>query len=208
MQKGFGDTFTENISSNIKAGRAAVNAIGAVQDMQTLLDEGVKTGFGQDTILQLNRAGQLFDPDFKIKGVAGQEAFQSFATGVILPQVKQLGVNPTDADLKFISTGSPGLSKTPEGNKLLLSALSLKLNREKDLARFTNQFLASNQELVTKNPVQAYTKFNEAFDQYTQTSPLYGPATNSLRERFNALGTRSTGNPAARSALQSGGLTN
>jgi len=175
--------------------------------MQTLLDEGVRTGFGQDTMLQLGRAGQFFDPEFKVKGLAGQEAFQSFATGVILPQVKQLGVNPTDADLKFISTGSPGLSKTPEGNKLLLSALQLKLNREQDLARFTNQFLASNQELVTKNPVQAYTKFNDAFDQYTQTSPLYGPASDSLRQRFNALGSRSTGNPEARGALQRGGLT-
>ena len=208
MQKGFGDTFTETISSNIKAGRAAVAANSAVQNMQTLLDEGVRTGFGQDTMLQLGRAGQFFDPEFKVKGLAGQEAFQSFATGVILPQVKQLGVNPTDADLKFISTGSPGLSKTPEGNKLLLSALQLKLNREQDLAKFTNQFLASNQELVTKNPVQAYTKFNDAFDQYVQTSPLYGPAADSLRQRFNALGSRSTGNPAARSALQRGGLTN
>jgi hypothetical protein len=207
MQKGFGDTFTENISSNIKAGQAARGALGTVQNMQTLLDEGVRTGFGQDTMLQLGRAGQFFDPEFKVKGLAGQEAFQSFATGIILPQVKQLGVNPTDADLKFISSGSPGLSKTPEGNKLLLSALQLKLNREQDLAKFTNQFLALNQELVTKNPVQAYTRFNEAFDQYTQTSPLYGPAASSLRERFNALGTRSTGNPAAREALGRGGLT-
>jgi hypothetical protein len=208
MQKGFGDTFTENISSNIKAGQAARGALGTVQNMQTLLDEGVRTGFGQDTMLQLGRAGQFFDPEFKVKGLAGQEAFQSFATGIILPQVKQLGVNPTDADLKFISSGSPGLSKTPEGNKLLLSALQLKLNREQDLAKFTNQFLASNQELVTKNPVQAYTRFNEAFDQYTQTSPLYGPAASSLRERFNALGTRSTGNSAAREALNRGGLRN
>ena len=207
MQKGFGDTLTEMVSSNIKAGRAAVSANNAVQNMQTLLDEGVKTGFGQDTMLQLGRAGQFFDPEFKVKGLAGQEAFQSFATGVILPQVKQLGVNPTDTDLKFISTGSPGLSKTPEGNKLLLSALQLKLKREQDLAKFTNQFLASNQELVTKNPVQAYTKFNDAFDQYVQTSPLYGPAADSLRQRFNALGSRSTGNPEARDALQRGGLT-
>jgi hypothetical protein len=208
MQKGFGDTFTENISSNIKAGQAARGALGTVQNMQTLLDEGVRTGFGQDTMLQLGRAGQFFDPEFRVKGLAGQEAFQSFATGIILPQVKQLGVNPTDADLKFISSGSPGLSKTPEGNKLLLSALQLKLNREQDLARFTNQFLASNQELVTKNPVQAYTRFNEAFDQYIQTSPLYGPAASSLRERFNALGTRPAGNPAAREALNRGGLRN
>jgi hypothetical protein len=207
-QKGFSEQFTENVASNIKAGRAAVNALGAVKNMQTLLDEGVRTGFGQETMLQFGRAGQFFDPEFKIKGLAGQEAFQSFSTGVILPQVKQLGVNPTDTDLKFINTGSPSLSKTPEGNKLMLDALELKLNRERDLARFTNEFLGANTDLVTTNPVQAYTKFNDAFDKYTQTSPLYGPASDSLRQRFNALGTRSTGNPAARNALKSGGLTN
>ena len=205
-QKGFGDTFTENITSNIKAGRSALSALGAVKNMQTLLDEGIRTGFGQETMLQFGRAGQFFDPEFKIKGLAGQEAFQSFSTGVILPQVKQLGVNPTDTDLKFISTGSPSLSKTPEGNKLMLATLELKLNRERDLARFTNEFLGANTDLVTKNPVQAYTKFNAAFDQYTQTSPLYGPASESLRQRFNALGTQAQGSPAARSAAQRGGL--
>jgi hypothetical protein len=208
VQKGFGETFTDTVAGNIKAGRSAVSTLGTIQNMQALLDEGVRTGFGQESILALNRAGQLFDPEFKIKGAAGQEAFQSFATGIILPQVKQLGVNPTDADLKFISTGSPGLSKTVEGNKLLLSALDLKLKREVDLARFTNQFLSQNQNVVTNNPVQAFTMFNDAFDSYTQTSPLYGPAADNLRQRFNAIGTARSTNPAARSTLERGGLVN
>jgi len=205
-QKGFSENFTDTITGNIKAGRSALSALGTVKNMQTLLDEGIRTGFGQETMLQFGRAGQFFDPEFKIKGLAGQEAFQSFSTGVILPQVKQLGVNPTDTDLKFISTGSPSLSKTPEGNKLMLATLELKLNREKDLARFTNEFLGANTDLVTKNPVQAYTKFNNAFDQYTQTSPLYGPAADGLRQRFNALGTQAQGSPAARGAAERGGL--
>jgi len=208
VQKGFGEGFQDTVAGNIKAGRSAVSTSGTIQNMQALLDEGVRTGFGQESILQLNRAGQLLDPEFKIKGVAGQEAFQSFATGIILPQVKQLGVNPTDADLKFISSGSPGLSKTVEGNKLLLSALDLKLKREIDLARFTNQFLRQNKNTVEKDPLEASILFNEAFDAYTQTSPLYGPAANTLRQRFNALGTARSTNPAARSTLERGGLVN
>lgn len=208
VQTGFGKSFEDSVNAARRAGRTAITTLGTIQNMQGLLDEGVLTGFGQESILQLNRAGQLLDPDFKIKGVAGQEAFQSFATGIILPQVKQLGVNPTDADLKFISSGSPGLSKTVEGNKLLLSALNLKLKREIDLAKFSNQFLAKNEKLVTENPLRASILFDEAFDQYTQTSPLYGPAASSLRERFNAIGAARSTNPAARSTLERGGLVN
>lgn len=206
QQKGFGDTLTDNITTNIKAGRTATSTLGVIKNMQGLLDDGVRTGFAQETMLQLGKAGQFFDPEFKVKGLAGQEAFQSFATGVILPQVKQLGVNPTDSDLKFISSGSPSLSKTPEGNKLMLSALELKANRDRDLARFTNEFLNANRTIVTTDPVLAYTKFNDAIDQYTKTSPLYGPAADTLRQRFNALGTQSQGSPAARNAAQLGGL--
>jgi hypothetical protein len=206
--KGFGEAFQDTVSGNLKSGRSAVSTLGTIENMQALLDEGVRTGFGQESILALNKAGQLFDPEFKIKGAAGQEAFQSFATGIILPQVKQLGVNPTDADLKFISTGSPGLSKTVEGNKLLLSALDLKLKREVDLAKFTNQFLRQNKDIVQKDPLEANILYSEAFDAYTQTSPLYGPAADNLRQRFNAIGTARSTNPAARSTLERGGLVN
>jgi hypothetical protein len=179
--------------------------------MQVLLDEGVKTGFGQETMLQFGKVGQVFNPDFNIKGLAGQEALQSISTNLVLPQVKQLGVNPTDTDLKFINTGSPSLSKTVAGNKLMLAALKLKLERDQDLARFTNTWLSQNTKLTTTNPTQAYVNFNNDFDAYTQSSPLYAPSANRLREQFNALGSSGqsrVGQPDARGALERGGLIN
>jgi hypothetical protein len=210
MQKGFGENLTDTITSNIKAGSSARPILSAVDSMQILLDEGVKTGFGQETMLQVGRVGQVFNPDFNIKGLAGQEALQSISTNLVLPQVKQLGVNPTDTDLKFINTGSPSLSKTVAGNKLMLSALRLKAERDQDLARFTNTWLSQNTKLTTTNPTQAYVKFNTDFDAYTQSSPLYAPSANRLREQFNALGSSGqprTGQPNARDTLNRGGLT-
>jgi hypothetical protein len=91
--------------------------------MQSLLDQGVKTGFGQEFMLQFQRAGQAFNPDYKVKEIAGQEAFLGAANQIILPQVKMLGVNPTDKDLDFIVKGSPSLEKSVAGNQLMLSAL-------------------------------------------------------------------------------------
>jgi hypothetical protein len=210
MQKGFGENLTETITSNIKSGRLAIPILGAVDSMQILLDEGVKTGFGQETMLQVGKVGQFFNPDFNIKGLAGQEALQSISTNLVLPQVKQLGVNPTDTDLKFINTGSPSLSKTVAGNKLMLSALRLKAERDQDLAKFTNTWLSRNSRLTTTNPTQAYVQFNSDFDTYTQSNPLYEPSASRLREQFNALApttSRGARTPNARETTNRGGLT-
>ena len=207
MQKGFGENLTETITANQKAGRSAASTLTTVDNMKMLLDEGVRTGFGQETLLRLGQAGQLFDPNFNTKGLAGQEAFQAFSTQIVLPQVKQLGANPTDTDLKFIVSGSAGLAKTVEGNKLLLDTLTLKLQREQDLARFSNQWLATNSRLVKTDPIDAQAKYNTDFEAYTQSSPLYGPAANTLRSRYSALGGNVRGSPAAREATRAGGLT-
>lgn len=207
MQEGFGKPLTETITSNIKTGRAAFGTLNLIENMQVLLDEGVKTGFGQEAMLNLGKAGQLFNPDLNLRGLAGQEAFQAFSNSVILPEVKKLGANPTDTDLKFIVTGSPSLSKTVEGNKLMLDTLALKLNREKEFGKFNNQWLAANAALVKSDPIIAGTKLETDSDAYFQSSPLYGNAANNLRQRFNSIGTAATPGAAnARSAAAGAGL--
>lgn len=210
MQKGFGEDLTETLTANLRAGRVAGNTLGTVQGMKALIDEGTRTGFGTETMVQLARAGQAFDPNFKVSGVAGAEAFQAFSNSVILPEVKKLGVNPTDTDLKFIVQGSPSLSKSPQGNLILLDTLELKLQREQDLAKFSNQWLAQNANTVKANPIIAQTQFNDAFNNYVQTSPLYKPQADVLRQRIiqlQATGAGRTPTPA-RNTLQRGGFTN
>ena len=206
MQEGFGGDLQKTITGNFAAGRVAGNTIGTIQNMKNLLDQGVKTGFGQGLMLELGTAGQLFNPNFNIKGLAGQEAFQAYSNQVILPEVKKLGVNPTDTDLKFIVQGSPNLAKTPAGNRLLLDALELKLQREQDLSTFSNSWLATNAEMVKKDPIVAQTRYNTDFGNYTAKSPLYAPATAQLREKFNALGGGAQTTTPATNALQRGGF--
>ena len=210
MQRGFGEDLTETLTANLRAGRVAGNTLGTVQSMKALIDEGTKTGFGTETMVQLARAGQAFDPNFKVSGVAGAEAFQAFSNSVILPEVKKLGVNPTDTDLKFIVQGSPSLSKSPQGNLILLDTLELKLQREQDLAKFSNQWLAQNANTVKANPIIAQTQFNDAFNNYVQTSPLYKPQADVLRQRIIQLQTTGAGRTPtpARNALQRGNFTN
>lgn len=207
MQKGFGEDLAQTITGAFGAARTASSTLANVRNMRTLLDEGVRTGFGQEQMLALGKAGQLFNPEFNIKGLAGQEAFKSFSNSVILPEVKKLGANPTDSDLKFIVSGSPGLSTTPDGNRLMLDAIDLKLQREIDYGKFSTRWMATNSNIIKTDPITARAKLETDFETYTQSSPLYGPAANTLRDRFTALGGQTRGSEPARRALQSGGFT-
>jgi hypothetical protein len=210
MQKGFGDNLVEDLSANLRAGRVAGNTLGTVQSMKALIEEGTKTGFGQETMLQLGRAAQTFDPNFKVAGIAGAEAFQGLSNSVILPEVKKLGANPTDTDLKFIVQGSANLAKSPQGNLILLDTLELKLMREQDMAKFSNQWIAQNAKIIKNDPIVAQTQFNDAFANYTTTSPLYKPQSDALRQRMIQLQTMGGGRTPtpARGTLQRGGFTN
>ena len=164
-----------------------------VQSMKVLLDEGVNTGFGQETLLKLQQAAQLVNPNFKFdKNIAGLEAFRSAATQIILPQVKQLGVNPTDSDLKFIESGSPTLSKSAEGNRLMLDALELKANRDIFLQRYVSDWQAENVNLIESSAVRADAKLQQDLQKVFETNPLFAPAAEQLRRRFQAIGSSSS----------------
>jgi hypothetical protein len=88
--------------------------------------------------------------------------------------------------------------------------LELKLQREQDLAKFSNQWLSQNANTVKTNPIIAQTQFNDAFNNYVQASPLYKPQADALRQRIIQLQTQGAGRTPtpARNALQRGNFTN
>jgi hypothetical protein len=187
MGNKFGDTLNKTLENIYDSGQKSRAVVPTVETMYVLLDEGIRTGFGQETFMKLNQAAQLFDPTFKAKEIAGQEAFIALSNEIILPQVKQLGVNPTDADLNFIRNGSPTLSKSVEGNKLLLDALKIKLQRDALLQEFATDWQSRNVSLLEQSPVRANSELRQAILNLTKTHPLYTQASQQLRERYSAI---------------------
>jgi hypothetical protein len=187
MNKTLGGTLDKNLESFFNNGANARGVLPTVQTMSALLDEGVQTGFGQETINKFNQAAQLFDPNYKAKGVAGQEAFIALSNEIILPQVKQLGVNPTDADLNFIIKGSPTLSKSVEGNRLLLNALNIKLQRDAFLQEFVTNWQDQNVSLIEQSPVRANTELRKQVLNLTKTHPLWTESTQQLRQQYSQI---------------------
>jgi hypothetical protein len=191
VRNALGKSFGEDLGASLKEikglARPAYATLATIDNMQSLLDQGVKTGFGQEFMLQFQRAGQAFNPDYKVKEIAGQEAFLGAANQIILPQVKMLGVNPTDKDLDFIVKGSPSLEKSVAGNQLMLSALKLKFERDKALAQFATQWQINNARSITEDPVVAGARFDEALQQFMQTSPLYTTEVDRLRNQYSQI---------------------
>jgi hypothetical protein len=136
-----GEATVSTITDLAKTATSARQTLARVDQMTGLLDSGVATGFGQETITGLKRVGQFFNPDYKVKEIAGAEAFVGNANAMIGPLVKQLGSNPTDKDLMFFVTASPTLGKSVEGNKLLLKGIKLSNARDIALSNAAQEFL-------------------------------------------------------------------
>jgi len=169
-----------------------------LSNLENIIDQGLKTGFGAELGLSLNRIGQaIVGPDFKAGDIAGAESFAAGATQLILPEVKKLGVNPTDKDLDFVVKGSPELSKSVEGNKLMLKALKLSNARAIDAHNFDNAFY-TNPLNAGKTEIDR----NVAFQIHMVNNPqLY--SAQPLIQEYNSLLERE-----AMNKIQAGDITN
>ena len=172
------------------AATASTTALSRVDQMLALLDE-IDTGFGAETALTFQRIGQFFNPNFDLKDVAGKEQFLAAANELVLPRVKQLGYNPTDADLRFISQASPRLSNSTAGNKLLLQAIKISEARNVALFQEANRFIRSNPQLM-EDPTGRF-KLGDHLLKFQQSSPLFTESANALKAEFERL----TGTSAA-----------
>jgi len=153
-----------------------------VDTLENLLNQGVNTGFGANLSLGLQRIGQsIIGEDYKMPEIAGREAFQAASTQLILPLVKQLGVNPTDKDLDFVRTGSAELGKSESGNKLMLTALRLSANRRIDEQIFNQNFYAQ-----PENQNATIYQRDIAFEEHKRNNPeLYTSIT--LQQAYDDL---------------------
>lgn len=186
-QSKFGEGIIDTYKDLQNAGNNARQTLGVVNQLTGFLDAGVRTGFGAESRATLNRIGQAIDPNFKVAETAGIEAIQSATAQLVLPQVKSLGANPTDKDLAFIAKSSPELSKSVEGNRLILDALRAKSERQLADAEFASKWVQQNSKMIETNPVAAKAEQDRALENFRQTSPLYANTGDELRRKFQSL---------------------
>ena len=128
------------------------------------------------------------NPDYKVKEVAGAEAFVANANAMIVPLVKQLGSNPTDKDLGFFVTASPTLGKSVEGNKLLLKGIKLSQARQIALSEAAQNFIQQpDNKNIGSEGLQGYVKLQKHLTDFVKTSPLFTQAGQMLIDEYVEL---------------------
>jgi hypothetical protein len=174
--KEFASNAIKDLEGSLTAGYDAQSALPTISSMKSLINEGVRTGTGAEAAKAISKAGQLLVPGFNVESTSKVEQFDALSKGVIIPQVKKLGANPTNTDLQFIVDSAPGIGKTPEGNLLLLNVLEIGAKRDAALAEWSANWQLENANLLERNPSQARAKLFKdkmAFtkDLQAQTAP-------------------------------------
>ena len=153
-----------------------------------IADPDVKFGTGQDLIdtfrgLGVNLAGTI-DP-----GLAESQLFSSVFSALIAPRVKQLGRNPTDVDLAFVSQQAPQLSNTREGNALIIQFLRIATERAAKRQELVSQFQLdpANRELKARNPELYRLNLENAIAQQQRDPEFIGPDLAMLKAQAAAL---------------------
>ena len=183
-----------------KKSNTAFETINKLQELEGYLEEGVSTGFGVETATDLSKVRQFFNKDYKIKEIAGVENFNSAAVGLILPLVKQLGVNPTDNDLAMTTKGATSLGKSVAGNRLLIKTLKLSNARQVFLFKKLNEFIQSDENKdIEKEGLRGRARMEAYLNKVKNESPLFTEGARLIQEEYRNL----TGEEMGRSNKQS-----
>ena len=180
----FGGQIKTAMDAGAESGGNARQSLPMINNMIDLLESGrFDTGMGAEYALDAKRAFQTLGFDVDAEAIANAEAFVGQSNKVILPEVKLLGVNPTDKDLDFIVKGSPDLSKSKRGNMLMLKALQISKQRAIAMQDHMENWL-ENEGVKFQHPAPFLVGRNKARRSFNNNP--FNEAVSSLRSSVNA----------------------
>lgn len=177
FQEGLGTQSAANFQTVVDQGRAASAAIGNLDTMETLLDQIDYTGFGGDTLLQVQRAGSMLG--IEIPDLPAKEAAKRLSSQMALALKSDLPGPMSNADREFLLSIPPNINSSAPGNDAILFILRKREERKQDMM----------QSLLQADP-QSMEAYRAWENQYLQnTPPMFSPATQA--SLLKALGSAS-----------------
>ncbi len=182
----FGKQNAEDYATLMKNDAMAGNKLNKLSRLESLLASSGKTGKLTPAGMELQSAaaslGFKVDPKLPF-----QQAAQALSNEMALEMRNPSGGAGmpgalSDSDRRFLTEMVPNLSKTPEGNKILIDSAKKLAQREKDVAKLAREYR------------QKTGKFDEGFYQqladYSASHPLFPQvqSTAPVRMRFDAQG--------------------
>lgn len=144
--KEVGKQFAKEFVQTQQLGAKANNAINQLQVLdKTLDDPNLYTGAGGPAVLGLKKAAQAFG--VKVKGVGSGELVSNISKKIALSFKDDLPGPLSNADRDFLVQMAPGLSNSPEGNRLIIKMGLLQRQYELDLANSARTYASANGRL-------------------------------------------------------------
>jgi len=179
--------------------RTAGNTRASIQQLSGLLDAGTKTGQVQDLLTYARGLG--IDLGLNVENPSQQQVYKAIATQLIIPMMKQLGTQPTDRDSQLMLDSYPSLSLTPEGNRLLIDVMKLKLDRDEVMTNAIMDFEDENEQLLRQNPSRYKRQLERRLSEVQASDAYKANDMFVLKARHSALTGRSPDSQKALNAI-------
>lgn len=162
--KGFGEEY-------IALQRAGVDANMKISKLDRFasLSQGVTTGKLIPTLTEVEALGATFG--FKVNpDLPAKQALESLSNEIAL-ELRNTGSGNgmpgqlSDKDREFLVAMTPNLSKTPEGNKLIIETRKKLLQREREVARLAREYRKKNGHIDEG--------FYDKLQSYADKNPLF-----------------------------------
>ncbi len=118
-----------------------------------------------------------------------EQVFDAITTGIIVPEIKTLGNNPTDFDFQQIQKVFPSLKQTPEGNLILIQLKKIEAERSMII---NNSWLTFSRENFNKrqtNPALFQFEWNQKLAEIQRSQEFQGNEVSTLiTKAFQSLG--------------------
>lgn len=149
-ETGINKNMAEQYTTMQGAAAAAQTKLGTLSALDDALGKAAYTGYGAKEVLALKKAAKGAGID--VGDVSGEEASLAIGNKLAL-QVRSTASGEgmpgslSNADRDFLTASTPGLDKTPQGNKLLLDVARRTEKRNIDVYRKANKYIKDHGKL-------------------------------------------------------------
>ena len=176
--KKFGEVFStsqaKKFGEQLDASSAAMDGMQTIDTLLNLLaDPDFETGPWEEFKVNLKAIGLSFglfaNDDKTIDNIASAEAFRAKAYSIVLDSVSKMKGALSDKELGFLSAQGPTLSKTTEGNKLLLYLNKHQLDKA---AKFRSFVIGWSDDNNKGEFPQDGAKYNRMIDDWKKSDEM------------------------------------
>lgn len=143
------------------------NSLQAVNEMENLLNQGIKTGGFADVKIGLGEAIRFLGGDPSripaLENINELETLSGLTNKLIIPIANELGYNPTDADANRIESSVAGIGKGVEANRALIGFLRNTVEKQTQIQSLIDDVVMSGDSRRLRRLRPEVNKLRRAF---------------------------------------------